>query len=205
MLSTLEPATPDMSPVASSLIHLTMGRLAGYLFGSDAQDAQSLLGRLFRAESNRFSHQFSEVATQSGEVVGLVVTYSGRKLKALGLPTASHLLRACGVAAFIRFLSRALPLATVKEAADDEYFISHIAVLPAYQGQGLGTHLLSEVERMARERGFGKISLTVDRENLRALALYRRTGFAVTEAVSIKPLQRRIGFNGFYRMVRTLA
>ncbi|MCU0522898.1 MAG: GNAT family N-acetyltransferase [Anaerolineae bacterium] len=195
-----------MAPVAAALIALTMGRLADHLFGlDDARRARDLLSRLFRARNNRFSHQFAEVAAQSGEVMGLVIAYSGRRLKSLALPTASHLIRAGGAAAFLRFLARALPLSGVREARDDEYFVNTIAVLPPYQGQGLGTYLLSRIEKTAQERGFGKLSLSVDAENLRALSLYKRVGFTVEETVSVRALQRAIGCRGFHRMVKVLA
>jgi ribosomal protein S18 acetylase RimI-like enzyme len=206
MLPTLQPATPDIAPVASALIYLTMGKMADYLFGSDnAQNAQGLLKRLFREKSNRFSFQFTEVATLSGEVTGLVIAYSGRLMKSLEIPTALHVMQASGVSGFIRFVKRALPLFGVEEVANDEYFISNIAVLSAYQGQGLGKYLLSQVEKTARERGFNKISLTVDLENERALSLYTRTGFNVIETVEIESLQKHIGYSGFHRMAKVLA
>ena len=144
MLPILQPATPDVAPVASALIYLTMGKMADYLFGSDnAQNAQGLLKRLFRKKSNRFSYQFTEVATLSGEVTGLVIAYSGRLVKALELPMVLHLIHAGGVLGFIRFVKRAFPMFGVKEVENDEYFISNIAVLPAYQGRDLGKCLLS--------------------------------------------------------------
>ncbi len=94
MLPIFWPATPDMAPVAAPLIHLTMGKMADYLFGSgDAQTAQALLSRLFQASANRFSYQYAEVATTSDEVMGLVVAYSGRKMRSLEIPTALRLLR----------------------------------------------------------------------------------------------------------------
>ena len=206
MLPTLQPATPDMAPVASALLYLTMGKMADYLFGADnPQNAQELLERLFRAKSNRFSYQFTEVATLSGEVTGLVIAYSGRLLKSLELPMALHLIQASGVLGFIRFMKRAFPLFGVKEAENDAYFISNLAVLPAYQGQGLGKYLLSQVEKTAREQGFNKISLTVDVENERAFSLYTRTGFNVIETVEIESLQKHIGYSGFHRMAKVLS
>ena len=206
MLPTLQPATPDMASVASTLIYLTMGKMADYLFGSDnSKNAQGLLKHLFRKKSNRFSFQFTEVATLSGKVTGLVIAYSGRVMKSLELPMSLHLFQASGVLGFIRFIKRASPLFGIKEAENDEYFISNIAVLSAYQGQGLGKYLLSQAEKTAKEQGFNKISLTVDVENERALSLYKRIGFNVIETVEIKSLQRHIGYSGFHRMAKALA
>lgn len=206
MLPILQRATPDMATVASALIYLSMGKMADYLFGLvKAKPAQELLKHLFREKSNRFSYQFTEVATLSGKVTGLVITYPGRLMKSLELPTAVHLFQACGVSGFIQFMKRASPLFGVKEVENDEYFISNIAVLPAYQGQGLGKCLLSHAEKNASAQGFKKISLTVDVENEHALSLYTQTGFNVIETVEVKSLQKHIGYGGFHRMTKVLA
>lgn len=201
----LKPATPDMAPMASALIYLTMGKMADYLFGSDiSKNVQGLLMRLFREKNNRFSHQFTEVAIFSGVITGLVIAYSGRLVKSLELPTAINLIHVYGVLDFIQFIKRAFPLFGVKEVENDEYFISNMAVLPAYQGQGIGREILSHLEKTAMQKGFNKISLTVDVKNKRAFSLYKQTGFNVSEKVEIEPLKRKMGYSGFYRMIKVL-
>jgi len=202
MDSALQPAAPDMAPVASGLIYLTMRQTADYLFGSD--NAQQTLSRLFQMRSNRFSYQFTEVISYSGEIAGLVVSYPGRLLKSLEPPTALRMVQAIGISGFFRFVRKALPLRNVKEAEPDEYYISNFAVLPAQQGHGLGSHMLLSIEKQAREQGYKKISLTVDIENERALSLYCRIGFEVVQTTSVESLRRRIGYGGSYRMVKTL-
>ena len=202
MYSNLQPATPDMAPVASELIYLTMRQTADYLFGND--NARQILARLFAMRSNRFSYQFSQVFSPSGEIAGLVVSYPGLLLKSLELPTALRVVQAIGIFGFFRFVRKALPLLNVKEAEPDEYYISNIAVLPAQQGHGLGSQMLQLIEKKAREQGYKKISLTVDIENEGAYALYCRTGFEVVETSIIESLQRRTGYGGSYRMVKTL-
>lgn len=206
MLPAIQAATPQLAPVASALIYSTMGKMADYLFGSDnEQNAQGLLMRLFRKKSNRFSYQFTEVVTLSGDVSGLVLAYSGRLMKSLELPTALHLIQAGGGLGFFRFVRRAFPLFGVKEVENDDYFIGNISVIPACQGQGLGKLLLARAEQTAKERGFIKISLTVDVENTKAFLLYLRTGFNVIDTVKIKSLYEHIGYNGYHRMVKALA
>jgi GNAT superfamily N-acetyltransferase len=53
-----------------------------------------------------------------------------------------------------------------------------IAVLPDYRGAGIGTALLQAIECAGRERGIGRLSLSVERDNP-AAALYGRRGFEV--------------------------
>jgi ribosomal protein S18 acetylase RimI-like enzyme len=202
MYSDLQPATPDMAPLASDLIYMTMRQTADYLFGSD--NAQQTLSRLFEMKSNRFSYQFSEVISSSGEIAGLVVSYPGQLLRKLELPTALRVVQAIGISGFFRFVRQALPLIHFKEAEPDEYYISNIAVLPAQQGHGLGNQMLQLTEKKARQQGYRKISLTVDIENERALSLYCRTGFEVVQTISVESLRRRIGYGDSYRMVKNL-
>ncbi len=199
------PADPDMAPAASTLIYLTMGTMADYLFGANEPErARHLLGRLFRLESNRFSYRFTECAALSDKVSGLLISYSSQVMRRLEMQMALELVQQTGLAGFARFLGRVLPLAGIKEAETDDYFISNVGVFPEYQGKGIGSQLLARAEERAREQGFGKLALTVDVENDRARALYTRSGFEVIHTVQVEALRRRFGYAGFHRMVKTL-
>jgi len=201
----IQPSSPTIAPLAAELLYLTMGHTADYLFGGDDPlAARRTLERLFRVPSTYFSYQYTDTILLSGKVAGLVLAYPGKTLSALELPTAWRLLQSVGFAAFTRFLWRVLPFANIKEAEDDEFFISNLAVLPECQGQGLGTAMLAACDQKARERGFTKVSLTVDVENRRAFALYQRTGFQVVSTQQIEPLRRRYGYQGLHRMVKEL-
>jgi len=55
--------------------------------------------------------------------------------------------------------------------------IHDLAVLPAYQGKGVGPALLEAVEEHARRRGCCKLTLEVQDDNTRARGVYQRFGF----------------------------
>lgn len=55
--------------------------------------------------------------------------------------------------------------------------IHDLAVLPDFQGRGIGRGLIDEIERRARERNCCKITLEVHDSNTRAKRLYEATGF----------------------------
>lgn len=78
--------------------------------------------------------------------------------------------QAVGVAVcFLGFSTfRAQPLLNVHD----------LAVLPEYRGRGVGRALLRAAEERARRRGCCKLTLEVQDDNRRALALYRSFGFA---------------------------
>lgn len=66
------------------------------------------------------------------------------------------------------------------------FHFARLAVSPAHRGRGLGAILIREIFGASRgEREFNECSLYVMRDNLPALALYRRLGFV--EAVDPEP------------------
>ena len=54
-----------------------------------------------------------------------------------------------------------------------------IGVLEEHAGRGIGTALMVEAQRWARERGIRRLELTVETHNRAARALYEKMGFAV--------------------------
>lgn len=201
----LLPATAELAAVASRLLYLTIGSLADYWMGvDDAQMAHDVLGRLFAASGNLFSHEFAEYAPVSGQVAGLVLSYPGRRIKDLEIRTALQYIGAAGLANAVRMLVRSYPLQSIAEAAPDEYFLAHIAVLPEYEGRGLGRKLLQRAEDKAREAALPKLTLTVDSDNARAIRLYTRAGFNITSTIALEPLRRQFQCHGFHHMAKIL-
>ena len=54
---------------------------------------------------------------------------------------------------------------------------------PAWQGRGLGSLLLRHCEGQAGQSGAERLVLTVNKRNKRAIAVYQRNGFAITDSV----------------------
>jgi ribosomal protein S18 acetylase RimI-like enzyme len=74
--------------------------------------------------------------------------------------------------------SRGQPTARGDAAERSRSFgILAIAIHPRHQGLGLGTKLLFECERIARERGFTQMHLNVHPSNHSAIRVYRRCGW----------------------------
>ncbi len=199
----IQPALPQMAPVASALVYLTMGKMADYLLGADsARKARRLLAALFRSPVNRFSYRLSDVAVVSGRVVGLILSYPTRLKAIIELPTAADLIRFGGLLHFLRIVHRSLPFIPAKESEGEAWFISNLAVSPEYQGQGIGRRLLETIAARARAQGLRALALTVDVENERAISFYRRLGFRITGTATFPTLHRKLGYRGFHRMTR---
>ncbi|MEH7352561.1 GNAT family N-acetyltransferase [Neobacillus drentensis] len=81
------------------------------------------------------------------------------------------------------------PVGVVRGAAD-EYEnapimnIGPLAILPKYQGKGLGRLLLRAALQFAKEKSYKKTILSVNGENERAQALYINEGFKQVEGVA---------------------
>lgn len=81
------------------------------------------------------------------------------------------------------------PVGVVRGAAD-EYEnapimnIGPLAVIPEYQGKGLGRLLLRAALQFAKEKSYKKTILSVNGENERAQALYIKEGFKQAEGVA---------------------
>jgi mycothiol synthase len=78
----------------------------------------------------------------------------------------------------------------VIRGSDDEYEnapimnIGPIAIIPEYQGQGLGRSLLRASLNFAKEKSYKKTILCVNADNEQAKALYIQEGFKQVEAVT---------------------
>ena len=82
-----------------------------------------------------------------------------------------------------------IPVGVIR-GADDEYEnspimnIGPVAIIPKYQGLGLGRRLLRASLKFAKEKGYKRTILSVNGENERAQALYIKEGFKQVEAVA---------------------
>jgi GNAT superfamily N-acetyltransferase len=70
-------------------------------------------------------------------------------------------------------------------ALPDSWHLNNIAILPTYQGCGIGRTLWNGFLEMGQERGFKQLSLDAERDNQQALAWYQRMGLRITETVRI--------------------
>lgn len=158
----LRPAQPDDAAPASILLHSAY-RHAQTNYPPQDEPENRFIGYLqqfFREKGNRFSYQYIQVAEQSTNVVGLILSFAGRDEKQLNAAIGWQLER---------------------EAEDDEWYVDALAVFTNWGRQGIGTRLMQVAEQQARQQHYGKIALNVARENTAALALYQRLHYAIIQ------------------------
>ena len=56
-------------------------------------------------------------------------------------------------------------------------------LLPEYQGKGIGSQMLRTAKDFARNAGYSRIRLNVNRQNAKAIKAYLRNGFVTVETV----------------------
>jgi len=201
----IRPARPEDANSAARLIHMALGRFGEYTFGNGSPaKTLEVLERLFVAGKHRFSYEHAFLAEKGGNVAGLLLSHPAKIMTRLDLLTARPLLGIMGVGEVLRLFFRLLPLAGGREAEKDEYYISDLAVLPQFQGQGIGTRLLAFAEEQAAGHGLRKCSLTVALHNDAARQLYLRLGYRIVETVTYSRVQQRCGERGYQRMMKVL-
>jgi ribosomal protein S18 acetylase RimI-like enzyme len=62
-------------------------------------------------------------------------------------------------------------------------WLHHLAVAPAWQGNGVGRRLVAEVEARLRTHGCAKINLHVEPDNVEVAGFYDRIGYVRRELV----------------------
>ncbi len=136
-------------------------------------DAIELLGRIFAAEDEPYSYRKCIVAEDAGCVVGKLHSYGWDDTATL-MPADPYI--PSERAAAIEALAPPTPVS---------WHVEVVAVLPEYQGRGLGQRFIALAKAQARKNGFDTLSLHVFEANEGAIRLYRRCGFTAVDRVPI--------------------
>lgn len=71
-------------------------------------------------------------------------------------------------------------------------WVNHLAVLPQFQGRGIGKALILALEKEVVKLGAPKLQLAVDKGNSKALVFYHKLGFEpVTDSVWLSKILRK--------------
>ncbi len=186
----------------SKLIYETELELFKPLFGKNQQKAQYNIKKLIINGENSFGHDFINVVTlDNDEVLGVLVSYSGRELKENN--ETRTLFKALGFIEFLKLtlIGSILNKLLTSEKNDDDYYLSNISVDENHRGKGVGTFILKYALKLANEKNARRVILDVSLDNIGARKLYEKTGFKIYNKKSIKWFGEEIGsFNMEYTL-----
>ena len=189
---------------AQHFIHLA--QMAGEdvfteLLGNQAEAA---LGAMFLREDNDFSFRHTTLLSDGGTIAGMLHAYAAGVAKSAR--TTRLLLRFAGWQ-LPRLLAVGLMLGPALEFLgshldDSDFYISFLAIHPAYRGRGLSQTLLDQAARLARERRCTRLALDVDDRNHIAIGAYHKAGFA--QVAASKKVRQGGERWGLLRLAKTL-
>ncbi len=202
---TVRPPDPSESTVISELVLQSDCGLLPALFGPRVK---SLLEWLLARPGNPYSVSNTLVIAEDaasaggGRVIGAMVGSLIAAARSSNLRTAGQLARWYGPAVIARLPRLGRAGGAVASLARDDFYLSHIAVLPGHRGRGAGAQLLRASEDRARSGGARRLVLDVVENNTGARAFYARVGYGRSSVVRID--LGRVGLFSFLRLARDL-
>ncbi len=201
----IRPAQIEDAPTAAELIQETMEGYGDVMLGLDKRDrAVKTIAGFFKKANNRFSYRLTCLAEVDGRTAGLLLAFPGRDTFRLVLPMSWQILSFYNPWELLRLAVRAPLAADGEETRPDEFYVSHLAVLPEFRRQGVGRALLDHADGLARSAGLAKCSLCVDIDNPHAQQLYLSQGYQVAKTVNTPWLKNRLHTRGYQRMIKPL-
>ena len=144
-----------------------------------------LLARVFADEHEPYTYRCCVVAEEGGIVVGKLHSYAWDEGASL-MPPDPYIIN-----------ERAEIVDALAPPTPYSWHIEAMATLPDYQGRGLGSQFLELAKTQAKRNRFDCVSLHVFEQNTKAVKLYHRFGFHVTQRVPIpRELQKVVYRSG---------
>lgn len=167
----------DLNKV-SKLIYETELGVFRSLLGKDEDEATLIIKRLIKAGSNSLGHENIHVVI-NGNIVGILVSFSGKETSLLKDFKAYY--KILNFNKFLKYIFKGTvinELLTTRVEKND-YYLSNIAADPAFRGQGIGSYILKNAIKLAKDAKCRRLILDVTTDNKGALRLYERFGFNV--------------------------
>jgi ribosomal protein S18 acetylase RimI-like enzyme len=166
-------------PQALPLVHAAAQAYFDLLFGG-GDAARTQLAAWLARPSSEVALERTTLLLRDETVAGLFVALPGAALGGCRRADTHALLVAAGREGRQALLRRLETLRSLfAPVADDEWYLSKLAVAPALRGRGLGGRLLQAYLRAGEEAGFPRCRLDVEAGNAAAIGLYEAHGFRI--------------------------
>jgi len=201
----IRPAGQSDAHVAAKLLYQSFPDFSMYGPGLNKDErARNIYEQLFPSPKHRFSMDHSQIAEVEGQKAGLIVGFSWNHRRMANNRLGRLLLaryRFKGKAVLFR---RLFPMIFMEECGKNDYILSNIAVLPRFQGKGIGKLLVKAAEKDARAEGCKHILVMVPIQNSNARKFFEHLGYKV-KAVNLESNRRVKMFGpGYHRLMKKL-
>ncbi len=159
----------DGAAVAKLILVILKDMELDFLTEFGEEWALKAIAACFEDPTYRFGYARGLVDEIDGEVAGAVFGYPANQEPLIDLPLKKYF-QEQGIDGDIQMFID-------PEAFPNEWYLDSIAVAEKFRGQGIGSKLLTAVDRLATHSGEKVISLNVDKANPNAKRLYLRDGF----------------------------
>lgn len=171
----VRPARPNDAHEMAALVNIASEGLAMYFWREASGGKDPFEYGISRAarEDGSFSYRNGTVIEASGKVVALLIGYRQPDVfEPVDLSDFSTLIR---------------PLVELESFAPRTWYVNVLATFPEHRGNGLGSKLLVEAERLAKASSATGLSLIAAEENHDAVRLYERTGYSKRQRRPLAP------------------
>ena len=150
---------------------------------------KSLLAHLYMQSDSSHSYQYTWFAYVESDIVGHITSFLVSKGENIKKATAAHIFRFLGLQSIrplVIILLRRLAGIRLGQLVEGDYFIGSIAVSSKMRNTGIGSMLISTIEKNAKENSVGSLSLEVDKMNRTAVDIYSHWGFHIERESGLK-------------------
>lgn len=166
------------APAMARYVYMAEKEMIPFFTGyRDPANAERVLGSyILNDVPNRYSLDNAFVAEIDGETAGAVFVFAADRQPELDRLLVAAVNMRGGDFREFHF-----------EGEPGTWYLSTMAVDPAFRGRGAGGALMAAAEAEGARQGFKRSSLLVDVEKEKAKALYERLGYGVIREIEIGP------------------
>ena len=207
MKETIRMPSDNESQACAELIYMSGPSLFRYMTNLPQEEVCEFLRYFFDKPSNPFSQDNIKIEEYDGEIRGLLLCYAAKDIKELSRnmqKSFKELYKKLGFSKVFKMVRRMLINRFNPKLKKDEYLVSTLAVYESYRGQGIGKKLLEHAEVTAKLRGFNKLTISVESDNIRAREIYNKFGFIEKKEVVLPKRFNKYNLTGFIKMVKEI-
>ncbi|MEG0332186.1 MAG: GNAT family N-acetyltransferase [Clostridium sp.] len=192
------PANKKHAEEIARLIYATEDDPAEVFGAGTKKEILDRIVKLVERKDTRYSYRFATVAMVDNNVAGVIIALPYSLIDDLEKNTSKALLKSLSFIDKLKFIWSDIKCLGIKEANDDEYYISNLSTSSEFRGRGIGTMLIKEAEKNARIYKLPKCSLLVSREREGAFRLYNKLEYRVCSEVEYPS-------GSYFRMTKNIA